>query len=174
MSDAPVPSPTASVGHHIARGAAWMVAMRWLMRIIGLANTVVTARILKPDDYGVMAMSAVVVELLMMLGDTNVDVALMREEGSPRHLYDSAWTVQMVFGLFAALVVVGAAPLLALYYHDPRVKAVMYILALRPLILGFENVGVVEFRKSFDFAKEFRYSIFRRLSLFACSASPSR
>ena len=158
-----------SVGRHIARGAAWMVAMRWLMRGIGLINTVVVARILKPDDYGVMAMSAVVVELLMMLGDTNVDIALMREPGAPRHLYDSAWTVQVVFGLIAGAIVIAAAPLLAVYYHDPRVTMVMYVLAARPIILGFENVGVVEFRKSFDFAKEFRYSIFRRVSLFAFS-----
>jgi O-antigen/teichoic acid export membrane protein len=158
-----------SIGRHIARGAAWMVAMRWLMRGIGLVNTVVVARILKPDDYGVMAMSAVVVELLMMLGDTNVDIALMREPGEHRPLYDSAWTVQVLFGVFAAGIVVAAAPLLAAYYRDPRVTHVLYILAARPLILGFENVGVVEFRKSFDFAKEFRYSIFRRLSLFAFS-----
>jgi O-antigen/teichoic acid export membrane protein len=127
------------------------------------------ARILKPDDYGVMAMSAVVVELLMMLGDTNVDIALMREPGEHRPLYDSAWTIQVLFGIFAAGIVVAAAPLLAAYYRDQRVIDVMYILALRPLIMGFENVGVVEFRKAFDFAKEFRYSIFRRLSLFVFS-----
>ena len=143
--------------------------MRWLMRVIGLCHTVVIARILSPDDYGVMAMSAVIVELLMTLSDTNVDLALMREPGSPRHIYDSAWTVQLLFGLSASLTVVAAAPLLASYYHDPRVTAVMYVLALRPFIMGFENVGVVEFRKSLDFAKEFRYSIFRRLSLFVFS-----
>jgi lipopolysaccharide exporter len=146
-----------------------MVAMRWLMRVIGLCHTVIIARILSPDDYGVMAMSAVMVELLMTLSDTNVDLALMREPGSPKHIYDSAWTVQLLFGLFACLVVVASAPMLASYYHDPRVTDVMYVLALRPLILGFENVGVVEFRKTLDFAKEFRYAIFRRLSLFVFS-----
>lgn len=143
--------------------------MRWLMRLVGLANTVILARILSPDDYGIMAMSAVIVELLMMLSDTNVDLALMREPGAPRHIYDSAWTVQLLFGLLAGLAVVAMAPLLASYYRDPRVTEVMYILALRPVIMGFENVGVVEFRKALDFAKEFRYAIFRRLSLFVFS-----
>lgn len=163
MTDSP------SIGSHIARGAAWMVTMRWLMRLVGLANTVILARILSPDDYGVMAMSAVIVELLMMLSDTNVDLALMREPGAPRHIYDSAWTLQLLFGLLAGLAVVAMAPVLAAYYRDPRVTGVMYILALRPVIMGLENVGVVEFRKSLDFAKDFRYAIFRRLSLFVFS-----
>jgi len=155
------------IGSHIARGAAWMVGMRWLMRAIGLINTVVLARLLTPDDFGVVAMSAVVVELLMMLGDTNVDIALIRDPETRREIYDSAWTVQVLFGLGAALLVVVAAQPLAAYYDEPRVAAVMYVLALRPAILGFENVGVAEFRKALDFAKEFRYNIWRRVSLFA-------
>jgi len=158
--------PQPEIGAHIARGAAWMVGMRWLMRAIGLINTVLLARILSPDDFGIMAMSAVVVELLMMLGDTNVDIALIRDPTTSRGIYDSAWTIQVLFGLAVAAIVVAATPLLVAYYDDPRVALVMYILALRPAILGFENVGVVEFRKALDFAKEFRYWIFRRLSLF--------
>lgn len=154
------------IGAHIARGAAWMVGMRWLMRAIGLINTIVLARILSPDDFGIIAMSAIIVELLMMLGDTNVDIALIRDPKMSRGIYDSAWTIQVIFGLAVALIVVAATPALVAYYDDPRVALVMYILALRPAILGFENVGVVEFRKNLDFAKEFRYWIFRRLSLF--------
>jgi O-antigen/teichoic acid export membrane protein len=155
-----------SIGSHIVRGVAWMVGMRWLMRGIGLLNTIVLARVLSPDDFGVMAMSAVVIEFLMMLGDTNVDIALIRESETSRALYDSAWTVQMISGLVVAGLVIVAIPPLVHYYRDPRVETVMYILALRPAILGFENVGVAEFRKSLDFAKEFRYGVWRRLSLF--------
>jgi O-antigen/teichoic acid export membrane protein len=143
-----------------------MVSMRWLMRAIGLINTVILARILSPDDFGIIAMSAVIVELLMMLGDTNVDIALLRDPKLRREIYDSAWTIQVLFGLAVAAVVVAATPIFVAYYNDPRVALVMYILALRPAILGLENVGVVEFRKNLDFAKEFRYWIFRRLSLF--------
>lgn len=157
---------TRPIGEHIARGAAWMVAMRWLMRAIGLINTVILARVLTPDDFGIVAMSAVVVELLMMLGDTNVDIALIRDPKIRREIYDSAWTIQVIFGLAVAALVVAATPVLVDYYGDPRIAIVMYILALRPAIVGFENVGVVEFRKDLDFAKEFRYWIFRRLSLF--------
>jgi O-antigen/teichoic acid export membrane protein len=155
------------IGHHMLRGSAWMIGMRWLMRFIGLFSTIVLARILTPDDFGLVAMSAVVVELLMMLGDTNVDIALIREPGTPRKIYDSAWTVQALFGLGVAVLVVAAAAPLAAYYGDRRVELVMYILALRPAILGFENVGVAEFRKQLDFAKEFRYGVWRKLSLFA-------
>jgi len=148
-----------------------MIGMRWLMRALGLISTVVLARILSPDDFGIMAMSAIAVELLMMLGDTNVDIALIREPGTQRKIYDSAWTVQAICGIAVTVMVALAAAPLAYYYDDPRVEMVMYILALRPAILGFENVGVAEFRKSLDFAKEFRYNLWRRASLFIIGIS---
>jgi lipopolysaccharide exporter len=142
-----------------------MIGMRWLMRSIGLFSTIILARLLSPDDFGVIAMSAVAVELLMMLGDSNVDIALIRDKHAPRAIYDSAWTVQVICGFAVAGLILLAAHPLAVYYSDPRVETVMYILALRPVILGFENVGVAEFRKSLDFAKEFRYGLWRRLSI---------
>ncbi len=139
--------------------------MRWVIHGIGLVNTVVLARVLSPDDFGLMAMAGVVVEFLMMLSDTSVDIALIRDPKAQRSIYDSAWTVQVISGLAVTLLVLAVIPLLVTYYRDPRVATVMYIIALRPAIQGFENVGVVEFRKSLNFAKEFRYWIFRRLSM---------
>ena len=45
-------------------------------------------------------------------------------------------------------------------------EIVIQIVALRALILGFENIGVVDFRRNLQFGLDFRYGVFRRLSLF--------
>jgi lipopolysaccharide exporter len=46
---------------------------------------------------------------------------------------------------------------------------VIQIVAFRAAILGFENIGVVEFRRKLDFAREFRYWVIRRITLFVLS-----
>lgn len=45
----------------MAKGAIWMVMMRWSLKAIGLVNTVIIARLLSPDDFGVVAMALIVV-----------------------------------------------------------------------------------------------------------------
>ena len=50
-----------TIGPHMLRGAAWMVAMRWCVRLIGLVSTVILARLLTPSDFGVIAMAMVFV-----------------------------------------------------------------------------------------------------------------
>jgi O-antigen/teichoic acid export membrane protein len=53
------------------------------------------------------------------------------------------------------------------FYGQPAVFWVVCALAWSPLIAGFENIGVVAFRKDLEFRKEFAYQIIRRLVGFA-------
>ncbi len=152
-----------SIGPHMARGALWMVAMRWVLRIIGLANVVILARLLAPEDFGIIAMATVVVGFLQMFADVNVDLVLIRNADAGRQQYDSAWTVQALSGLAIMLLLFALAPLMARYYGDDRVILVTWIISLKAAIIGFENVGVVEFRKRLDFRREFKYWVIRRL-----------
>lgn len=155
-----------TIRRHIARGAVWMVSMRWAVRLIGLLNTVILARLLTPEDFGVVAMAMVVVGFLHTVADLNVDQALLRDQHVSRAHYDTAWTLQIIAGHATTAFLFALTPLVAAYYGDDRVSLVMYIIALRPAILAWENIGQVEFRRSLNFSKEFWYWIYRRASLF--------
>ncbi|CCG40564.1 oligosaccharide flippase family protein [Magnetospirillum molischianum] len=150
----------------MARGALWMVAMRWGLRLIGLVNILILARLLQPADFGVSVMAWLVVEFLIVLSDANVDIALLRSPKASRAHYDTAWTITVVAGVLTTLALVAIAPIAALYYNDERVTEVIWIVSLRALIMGFENIGVVRFRAELDFAREFRYWMWRRLLMF--------
>jgi len=147
----------------MAKGAMWMVGMRWSLRFVGLLNTLIIARLLTPDDFGVSTMAWIVVEFLMMLAETNVDIGVLRNNKFTRDYLDSAWTVKIISGTLIFVVLVLIAPLANIYYNDDRVSLVIQIVALRALIMGFENIGIVEFRHKMEFAKEFRYWTLRRL-----------
>jgi lipopolysaccharide exporter len=155
-----------SFGHSIAQGATWMVAMRWTIRLIGLVNTVILARVLTPQDFGLVAMATVAIGLLDTVTGFNVDLPLIRNRVIGRYHYDSAWTLQVASGLIKSGLYLCVAPLLVKYYGDPRVGTVACIIALRPAIEGFENIGQVDFRRDLQFGKEFRYWVYRRLLAF--------
>lgn len=158
-------SPDAtSVKGHMVRGAAWMVSMRWSLKLIGLVNTVIIARLLAPDDFGVIAMAMIVVGFLTEISETNVAIALIRKQDAGRDDYDSAWTLKILVGALLTAILIALAPVVANFYGDERVGPVIQIVAFRCLLNGFENIGVVDFRKQMQFAKEFRYWLYRRLT----------
>jgi lipopolysaccharide exporter len=150
-------------GNHLLRGSLWMIAVRWAMRLIGLVSTMILARLLAPDDFGLIAMVMLAYGLLETVSYAGVDLALMRAGADSRAHYDTAWTVQILQGLFIAACLVLAAPYVAAYFKEPRAAEAMWWVALRPVIDALQNIGVVAFRKELDFAKEFRFTLYNKL-----------
>jgi O-antigen/teichoic acid export membrane protein len=147
-------------------GSAWMLGMRWSMRLIGLATTIILARLLDPLDFGIIAMAMIITGLLQIVTWTGVDLALIKDQKSSDAHYNTAWTIQIIQGFLLAALLLIAAPFSEQYFNEPRVVAVIQALALNAIIQGFGNIGVVEFRKRLDFATEFRFGFYKKFATF--------
>lgn len=155
-----------SIGREMARGTLWMVAMRWVIRLIGLVNTAIIARLLVPEDFGIVALAMIAVDLVVTLTDGDIEMALIRTRSASERLFDTGWTVKILAALATFAVLWFLAAPTAAYFHDDRIETVIHIAALRPLILGFENIGVAEFRRNLRFDIEFRYLVLQRVITF--------
>jgi O-antigen/teichoic acid export membrane protein/glycosyltransferase involved in cell wall biosynthesis len=151
-----------SIGRQMARGAGWMVMLRMADRVLRVISFVILARMLLPEDFGLVALAGSLGGLLEIISEFSVELALIRESQSDRRLYDSAWTIKIVRGLAVSVVLVLLAPAVARFFAEPRIEVVVYFLALASFILSFENIGVVEFRKNLAFEKEFTYLFLSR------------
>lgn len=161
----PAAAPTA--GSSIARGAAWMVLFKVLDRSVGLVSTLVLARLLTPADFGLVAMATAVVALVELMSAFGFDVALIQRRDVTRAHYDTAWTFNVILGVGIGVLIAALAIPASEFYREPRLALIMPVLALSSAILGFENVGTVEFRKSMNFRREFRFLLGKRLASFA-------
>lgn len=156
-------STNSDAGKGLLSGVAWMIGGRWLARCIGLVSVFILARLLAPADFGLMAIALIAYGLMETLTYAGVDLALMRGGQDSRQHFDTAWTIQIIQGVLIALALLVAAPLTAWYFSEPRAVAVIQLIALRSVIDGTSNIGVVAFRKDLDFAKEFRFSLYSKL-----------
>lgn len=140
--------------------------MRWMMRLIGLVSTVILARLLTPTDFGIVALALIVVGLFEILSWASVDLALIQRQETTREHYDTAWTIQIIQGLFIAILLVFLAPHAAVYFAEPALVSVIYFLALKIFIFGFQNIAVVDFRKNLHFSREFKFHLYKKVFSF--------
>lgn len=143
------------VGSRVARGAAWTVALRLFVRGLGLVSTVILARLLVPEDFGLVAMAAMVLGLLEVIGDFGFDLALIRYPSPGRILYDTGWTLGLIRGAVIALAVAVVAEPAAEYLGEPRLSSILYVFAGLSLLESLRNVGVIDFVKYLDMGNEF-------------------
>lgn len=150
----------------VAKGAVLVVAMRWTDRLVGVLSTVILARLLLPEDFGIVAMASIVVGLIDTLLDLGVGSALVQNKHAGREEFDTAWTLRLLQAAFAALLLWLVAPWAAEYFRDPRVVDVIRVMAVAILIGGFENIGIVAFQKNMEFGRDFQFFFFRRIAGF--------
>ncbi len=155
------------ISDHMAKGALWMVFLRWSMKVLGFFNVIILARILAPEDFGLIAMAMILIGLITTITDGNFDHSLLRKAGRSEEEYHTAWTAQILAGGLATLIIFALTPLLVAFFDEPRLYTVCFIAGLRPAIQGFENIGQVEFRRDFHFRTEFRYWITRQVMTIA-------
>ncbi len=150
----------------IAKGATWMVFFKFAERGLGLISTLILARLLIPSDFGLIALAMSLIAALELLGAFGFDMALIQNQNAERRHYDTAWTFNVLFGVFSACTLMLLAAPAAEFFNEPRLDTVMYALALSSFIQGWENIGVVAFRKELEFHKEFRFLVGKKLVSF--------
>jgi lipopolysaccharide exporter len=148
---------------HAIRGAAWMMTLRWAVRLLSVANTAILARLLTPADFGLMAMATLALSVIAVFGIGGEDLALIRLGRPGREYLDSAWTLKIITSIILFMIALAAAPLARLYFHLVTVELLLYLISVRVLLDGFTNIGTVYFRIDLDFAKEFRYLVYRKV-----------
>ena len=151
-----------SLGKKMAKGAAWMVLFKLVERSLGLISTLVLARLLVPADFGIVAMATSVIAVLELLSGFSFDIALIQKQDAERRHYDTAWTLNILtWGAMAVLMIAAAAPMAA-FYREPRVEHVLYALAIGIFATGFENIGIVAFRKELTLNKDFYFLVTKK------------
>lgn len=144
-----------------------MVLFKFTERGLGLISTIILARLLVPQDFGVVAMAMSVIAVLELMGAFSFDLALIQNANAGRDQYDTAWTFNLLFALASAFLLALLALPMADFYSESRLEFVMYWLALSMAIQGFENIGVVAFRKDMRFDKEFKFLFGKKIISFA-------
>lgn len=139
-----------------------MALLRLTDRTIGIASLAVLARLLTPQDFGLVGFALVTVGLLELVSAFGVDIALIREPDTSRAHFDTAWTIEAVKGLTLGAAVFALAGPASDFFATPAVEPVMRWVAVCPLLAGLENIGIVNFQKDLEFRRQFLFAFTAR------------
>lgn len=157
------PENQRSVGHRVALGTAWIVASRFLVRSLGMISTLVLVRLLRPEDFGLVAIGVTSMQLLTNFSDIGVSQAVVKYREASRSLLDTLFTLSVLRGAVTSLLLFGLAFAAPFLFDAPRAKEVFFGICLVPLVQGLMNPKFHEFERDLDFSKKFRLQTISKL-----------
>lgn len=140
------------VGRRTARGALWAYGSYASGRLISLAVTAALARLLVPEDFGLVALALVFLALLETLADIGLNQALiLADEAEVEERAETVLVVAIGAAAAMALLTWAAAPLLAEFFSEPELRRILPVLGLTLVIRAAGGTHYALVQKRLDF-----------------------
>jgi O-antigen/teichoic acid export membrane protein len=122
-------------GHTISSGAV-TISAQGAKFLLNLVSTMILARLLTPRDFGLVAMVTTVTGFLFVFKDAGLSIATVQRERITHAQVSNLFWVNVAVSALGSLIVAAAAPLIARFYHNPRLINVTLILSTTFIISG--------------------------------------
>ena len=136
-----------------------LVSESLAQKLIGLASTLVLARFLIPEDFGIIAIATLSIYLAEVLSDTGSQQYVLRADKVDDDVINTSFTINVVFRASFSMLIILAAPLIASYYEDPRLSNVIYVLAGLTMLNCIRNPGLWLLKREQQYAQIVKWSL---------------
>ncbi len=125
----------------VKESAGWTLLARVVIFIINLSGTIVLARLLEPQDFGVFGIGILFVGFATRFGNIGFTLALVqREEIEDAHV-SSLFVVNFCLYSTIAVFLMWASPTIGRYFDSPLSGDVLFVLALLFFLNPFSSVA---------------------------------
>lgn len=142
-------------GRNVFSNALWRFAERCGAQGVKFIVELVLARILMPEDYGVIAIVTVIINILNVFIDSGLGSALIQKKDAD----DIDFSSVFYFNVFVCFILYGilfiSAPIIANYYANNELMPIVRVLGVTLIISGIKNVQQAYVSKYMKFKKFF-------------------
>jgi O-antigen/teichoic acid export membrane protein len=135
----------------LARAVAWNAAARWVSQVLSWISTIVVARLLTPDDYGIIGMAGLYLNLALYVSQAGISDAIIALRDLTQRQIAALNTLALILGMgFAGLTCVVARPI-AHFFSAPPLTKVLMVCSLIYVFTSFQVVPRAVLQKELRF-----------------------
>ena len=117
---------------------------------------VVLARLLTPEDFGVMSSALMVISFSQIFWEAGMGKALIQRQTDTDEAANVAFWINMCLGVvIAGLLFITAEPIARIFFHDVRVIAVIQVMTIQVFLGAVSSVHTALLQKEMGFKKLF-------------------
>lgn len=139
----------------VTKNMFWRFAERTGAQGVSFVVSIVLARMLAPEDYGLIALVTVFTNILQVFIDSGMGTALIQKKNADDLDFSSVFYFNVVFCVILYLLLFIAAPWISMFYGKPELTNVIRVLGLTLIISGIKNIQQAYVSKNLIFKRFF-------------------
>ena len=132
-----------------------MYTLQGFSTVLMLIQTVVLARLLTPEHFGIVGVFLIFSAALESFTQAGLTKALIQRKNLNRDFLNTAWAVSIIRGIILFSLVFISSTIVVDFFNTPKALPVIKVLGFSMLLQGFYNPGTTYFSRDLDFFKQF-------------------
>lgn len=153
-----------SLKNKTVKGVTWSFLDSLLGQGIMFLVGLVLARLLTPEDYGLLAYITILVAVSTSLVDSGFSNALIRKKDAREIDYSTVFITNLVLSLFIVVVLFVSAPAISRFFNAPLLVPLVRVMSVVVVINAFALVQRTALVKKVDFKTQTKASVISSLS----------
>jgi len=146
----------------VVQSSSLLLGLQLVQRSLGIISTLVLARLLAPEDFGIIALVTIVLQFFELLVDTgNQQYIVQKASVSPQDL-NTAWSLDIVIKSSIALVVILSSPWIASYLDTKELALALSVAALTLPIRALKTPGLMMLARDINYRPLFRLTLWQK------------
>lgn len=142
-----------NIGDRTRQSLKWSLILQFVQKVVMFISTIVLARLLTPQDFGIVTMSFTIDFVIQMASSMGVNLAVVHFQDNFKERLNASFWMTMIFTLIFTGLQFGLAPFAASFYKAPILADIIRVSAIALLI----NISVSTHRsiliKNMEFKK---------------------
>lgn len=135
----------------------WKMVENITVRIITFVLSIILSRLLDPTDFGTIALTNILIDILMIFLDVGFSSALIQKKEVNETDYSSVLLFSLLFSVFLYLLLFFIAPFFARFYGNNELILLIRVLGLSLIACSIKNVQYAYAARNMKF-KSFFFS----------------
>lgn len=148
-----------SLKNKALKGGLWSGIEQFSSKVVQFVFTIILARLLSPDDYGVVALTLVFFSIASVLIDSGFATALIRKPDKNEWDLSTCFFFNIVVAFLVYIILFFCAPLIAHFYSQPILVPVIRVSGISLIINAFYIVQNAQFQYKVDFKSLAKISV---------------
>ena len=132
-------------------GFFWSLAQQFGTQIISTTVTIILARILDPEDFGLIGMLVIFMALGNSLIDAGLTSSLIRSQDSDERDYSTVFFINLIGSIVVYVIMFSCSGLISDFFNQPELQSIIKVYCLSFIITAFAAVQRTRLAKKMDF-----------------------
>jgi len=159
IDNIPSVNPRGGLTRKVVSGGFWVLSVRVFGKLLGLARTIILARFLAPEDFGLMGIALLALSIMDTFSRTGFREKIIQKEGETESYLNTAWTVEFLRDSMIAIILLIGAPYIAAFFKNSDAIPIIRLIGLAHLATGLTNIGILFWNRELEFKRLFIFEI---------------